>query len=191
MKRTTNMNLRAAGNSLIAVLMVLAVACGAQAAAITIKLPAVTGPASSEVKIPINVESAKGCGALQFDLTYDPAVMEVKSVDEGAILSGAMLTFNVPTPGRLKVAVVTQEPLPGDGELAIVSFSVKDTGQSPLVLDNAKAWEHASNLEMLVSVVPGQFTVTGRSLALWIALGVIGLVVLLIGVKLLRGKRSV
>ena len=189
MRRATNITHRAMWNVLIAALMGLAVTCEAQAAAMTIKLPAVTGPVGSEVKIPMNVESAKGCGALQFDLTYDPAVLEVKGVDEGALLSGAMLTFNVPKPGCLKVAMITQAPLAGDGVVAVVSFRVKCMGKSPLGLDKAKAWEHASNLDMLVEVVPGQFTVTAKSQVLWIGLAAFGLVVLVLSVKLLRGKR--
>ena len=169
---------------------VLAPAGGIQAA-ITLTLPEAAGSPGAVVKVPIAVQGAKGCGAIQFDLTYDPSVLEAKEAEEGAVLGGAMLTSNVARPGCLKVALISQQPLAGDGELAVAVFSVKTSGACPLGLVNARAWDHASNLDMLVSVAPGRFAAAGGGGAtLWIVLACLAGAVVLVVAVILRRKRT-
>jgi hypothetical protein len=148
----------------------------------TLKLPEASGATGSEVKVPVDIEGSKGCGALQFNVTYDPAVLEAKGVEEGGVLSGAMLTCNVAAPGVLKVAVIAQQPLSGDGTLAVVTFRVVGGGNCPLGIDGPRAWEHASNLEMQVAVAPGQFTAGGVRLPMVLIAGICGATLLLVAV---------
>jgi len=127
--------------------------------------------------VSISVDGARRLGALQFDLRFDPAVLEAKSVAIGDLLeqSQGAMEFNPNEPGRLRVAIASPRPIKGDGELLQASFLVKGANgaTSPIKVEVPQAWQSDTYVEILVLPRDGMFTVKGKqgtSSLLWIIL---------------------
>jgi len=180
-------------SALVVLLAACVVAPGARAASVTVAVASARGAPGAEVKVPVSVRGAQGLGALQMELVYDPAVLEARKVEEGALLSGAMVESNVPQPGRMRVALVSGEPVNGDGVLLMARFVACGAAgkECQVQAENARAWEHSTNLDMRVSVEPGKFTVAaaGLSPVLLGAIAAIVAIVLVAIVAFARRKR--
>ncbi len=188
------MNLRP--TVVVGALCLLAAWPSAAAAAVTLAVPPdATGVPGRDAAVPIAIRGAQGLGALQFELTYDPAVLEAGEVVAGPGIPGVLLESNVVSPGRLRVAMAGNEPMAGDGELT-AAFAVKAAGTSALGLENARAWEQANSLDMLVDVEPGQFLAAAspaagnRVVLLAVVGGVILLIIIAIFVRRGKGQRT-
>lgn len=161
-----------------------------RAATVAVRAPTSSGASGEEADIPISVAGASGIGALHVELIYDPAVLEVKTVDKGQLLSeNALLDFNGAAPGRLIIGVVSLDAIQGDGAVLLPRFTVKGKKDqtSPLELENVKAWEGSTRLDVLVTTEPGQFTVTGAGFP-WLYL-LLALLVALLALILLFALR--
>ncbi len=191
------MNKRLTNNrpaAFLGALCLLAAWASAAAASVTVAVPHdATGTPGRDAVVPIAIRGAQGLGALQFELTYDPIVLEAGEVVAGPGIPGVLQESNVVSPGRLRVAMAGNEPMAGDGELT-AAFAVKAPGTSALGIENARAWEQANSLDMLVDVETGQFVAlaspeAGISAVLLAVVG--GLVLLvIIAVLVTRGKRQ-
>jgi hypothetical protein len=139
-----------------------------------------------EIDIPITVKGANNLGALELVLTYDPAILEAKSADRGALLSNSLLEYYANESGRLAVTLVSQDGVTGDGVVATAHFLVKgQAGQKcALRLENVRAWDGKTHLDFLVTTTAGEFTVKGFPLPWWL-IAAIGAAVLLLLVLLL------
>src|SRR5512144_1105302 len=114
-----------------------------QSATVRISLPAGTASVGSETKLPINIRTGgTEIGALQFDLVYESALLEALKVDAAAGISG-LTDFHVTSPGRVRVAFASSEPLQ-EGEVFVVTVRGLAEGQSSLGIENARAWERAT-----------------------------------------------
>lgn len=188
-KRSTNNRLAA----LLGAMGLLLTWASAAAASVTIAVPHdATGVPGRDAEIPIAIRGAQGLGALQFELTYDPAVLEAGEVVAGPGIPGVLLESNVVSPGRLRVALAGNEPMAGDGELT-ATFAVKAPGTSVLGIENARAWEQTNSLDMLIDVESGQFhaaasPAAGIPVALLAVMGGLVLLVILAVLLTRRGK---
>lgn len=163
----------------------------AQAAAVVLSAPALSGSADAELKVPIRVRGAAGIGAAQADLVYDPAVLEFRAVEPGPLLTG-LVDSNVVQPGRLRMAMATNQAVTGDGELFIATFKVLGGARSPLTLENGRAWALADGADVAVALEPGQLTVSTAGLSavvLWAGAGAVAIVLLLIVVARRRKRK--
>jgi len=94
---------------------------------ITVAVPQIaTG--DKEIVVPVNVEGIanKGVIAYEFDLRYDPAVMQplVEPVDvKGTVSRGLSVVTNPTEPGLLRVVVYGAYPIDGDGVLLNLRFT--------------------------------------------------------------------
>jgi len=131
-----------------------------------------TGEPGQDVTIPVLIKSAEGAGSLQFELTYDPSVLEAKTVDPGDGIPAMLLDHNVVAPGRLRVALAGNEPINGDARL-LVGFTVKSAGACDLTIENPMAWEQANGMDMLVETTVGRFTPSeaGDENTRWLMIG--------------------
>lgn len=157
------------------------------AASVTVSIPDASGAEGASSSVPIVVKAAEGLGALQMSVTYDPTVLEPTDVEPGELLSG-LVDFNITSPGVLRVAMATNQPINGEGEIIIMTFNVLGGSQSTLGLSDVRAWEQATSFEMMVSGEPGSFTVSG-GMPLWL-IGLIGFIVLAAIVILVVKMRS-
>lgn len=175
------------------VVLVWAYPAAAQAATATVKVGKVSGPAGGEAAVPIHVQSKDEMGCMQFALVYDPAILEVKTVEGGPFLpAGATVDHNSDQAGWLRTGFIcspSKQGVKGEGAVLNVIFTVKgQVGQkSPLKLEKVRAWE-SSDPEILVQTEPGELTVVSATQIPWlyIAIGAGTLLVLLFLVWLIR-----
>ncbi|MCF7919367.1 MAG: tandem-95 repeat protein [Candidatus Cloacimonetes bacterium] len=90
----------------------------------------------------------------QFNLFYDPAVLQFDGYTAGAI-STNMLVVNEVEPGNLSVAYADFTPIVGAGELLTFQFMALEGGVSPLDIENFKY------NNVYITTVDGQVTVEG------------------------------
>ncbi|HHH75988.1 MAG TPA: hypothetical protein ENL03_03055 [Phycisphaerae bacterium] len=144
------------GIALSTFLLLLAWTNPAVASDLALKVSKVTA-GGSDITAIISTDNCDALGALQFELTYDPAVVEAKSVVPGSALSNIMIDFNVKKPGLLGIAIVSSEPFSGTGELLEVRF--KQTGaagtSTKLVITHCMAWDHGNSQQMSITTEEG------------------------------------
>ncbi len=134
--------------------------------------------------------------AMHLELTCDPAILEVETVDPGALLEGkALMEFNTEEVGRLVIGFASAEEIAGDGTLAVARFQVNgEVGQtSPLGLENGMAWDEIG-VDIIVNTEAGEFTVISAGLPLLLllaALAVVLLFLLLLGAMRRRRRQPV
>jgi hypothetical protein len=92
-------------------------------------LPLIDAPVRSQVIIPQRIDNLRDrmVGSYQFDLTFDPRVIEPRQIAadvSGTVSDGLSVAFNSPEPGRLKVAVYGAVPVGGDGIYIDLKFNV-------------------------------------------------------------------
>lgn len=118
--------------------------------------------------IPVNVSDVSDLFAFQFDLSYDPAVLELLSISEGPFLPAAGSTIFVPgtIDNTAGTATVTADTLTGaisgatgSGELAIFSFKNLAQGNSALGLSNVALLDSSLD-DIAFTTTDGQFIST-------------------------------
>lgn len=129
------------------------------AASVSLKVETVEGQGAS-VETPISAGRCEGLGALQFDLSYDPAIVEPETVEAGRLLPSGLVEFDVPKPGALCIALVSSDPVNEPGELLKVRFKqvASEGGRTELSITRETAWDHEKGLEMLVTTEAGSLT---------------------------------
>ena len=174
-------------------LLVAAAAPAVATAVMRIDVGSITAAPGASVEAPVSISEAKDLGSLQFDLLYDPTLLEPfePPVKAGAALAGAMIEANAGEPGRLRVAMISGEPVNGAGEILLVAFTVPAgaAGSGELTPAAIRAWDHANNLDMLVESAGGTATIAPRQpLALWIGIAAVAVVLFIVLVALARRK---
>jgi|GEM_PF-539294 len=95
-----------------------------------------SGKVGEEVTVIISIENAQGTGGGEFELSYDPDIVEPVEIDEGAFFSDVNNLFESNlefTDSRIKVIWVTPELDTADsGVLCTIVFNLKKAGNSPL-----------------------------------------------------------
>ncbi len=165
-----------------------------RAASVTVRVESVEGASGGEVVIPVTVQGASGIGALHLELIYDAAVLEALAVEKGTLLGDdVLLDFNTSEPGKLVIGLVSLEAIEGDGAVVMTRFTVRGTeGQSsPLRLENAKAWDSVTRLDLFVTSEDGEFTVSPAAISSssLVVLAVLPIVILLALLFILRRRR--
>jgi hypothetical protein len=171
--------------------MVFSLSGIAGAASVTVRPESMEAAEDSIVDLPIKMVGAPGIGALQTEMVYDPAVLKPQTVKRGSLLANGLLEFNADKPGRVMIAMVTLDAMKGDGTVATVGFKVVgDKGQSStLKLENSRAWEGSTHLDVVVSAETGQITVVGNSgFPWWIILIAVLVLLVLVMVWLLKAR---
>ena len=120
-------------------ILFIAGASGAPAAEAqtTVRVPDTTMAPSETVRLPIFVDGLAGQDVLswQFDLQYDPAVLDTVTVEaQGSLAEGRRMTANTTSPGRLSVAVAGTAPVASGGVLMILRLRGGAPGRTPLTV---------------------------------------------------------
>lgn len=139
--------------------------------------PRLVTPADNEVIVPVAIDGTtnKGIISYEFDLRYDPTVIQpqVDPVDVVGTLSGSMFTVaNAETPGLLRVVVYGAMPLEGSGVLLNLRFNAVGAAGSvsPLTWERIMLNEGSPRLTAtdglveLSTALPNQAEITGRLL---------------------------
>ncbi len=104
----------------------------------TVRVPDTTIAPSETVQVPIRADGLAGREVLswQFDLRYDPAVLDTVTVGaRGTLAEGRRMTANTTRPGRLSVAVAGTAPVTSGGRLVVLRLRGGRAGTT------AVAWE--------------------------------------------------
>lgn len=166
----------------------------------TVRLDLSVEPGSTEAgavaKIPVRFNSPVGIGAAQFDLVFDPAVLKFKGVENGSQLPSGLVESNQVQPGRVRVALVSNEEIKGTGVLLLAEFEMTagPEASTSVNLESARGWDLANNLPVIVGAQAGEWkrtlVTTATQRPLWIyGLGGLAVVaVLALAVALGRGR---
>ena len=84
----------------------------------------------------VEIEEVTGLNAVQFDITYDPAILELNSIDDGIIGGGDLpVNFNEIETGHYRILVsLGLETIDGEGFLAKLTFYAVGAGTTPISL---------------------------------------------------------
>ena len=118
--------------------------------------------ASPEARVltPIRLKNPDEVHILEFNLNYDPSVLEVVEVQPGSRLSVPMSSYDTNTPGVVHFGVTVSDQLEGDGSAAVVNFKVVGTAgdSSPLTVTETVVMDNSGNARS-IEVTEGSFTV--------------------------------
>ena len=126
---------------IISLLLYTVCAGTAWAASVKISVGSQEGAPKSDIAVPISLAGASAVGAIEFDLAYDANVCTATKIEKGALAANTMLESSVSKPGRVRIALVSQAGISGDGVLATVHFTAAaSAGKSNLAIEDARAW---------------------------------------------------
>lgn len=95
-----------------------------------------------QVQIPVKITGANNLGALHMELTYDPQSLSAISVKSGQAGKDAILEYNLDTPGKVVIGLVSVPGISQDGSLVTVVFKVqKGAGSTNLNIENISAYD--------------------------------------------------
>ena len=128
-------------------------------------LPPPTPMAAPRIEVPVYLTGATNVGSLEFVLVYEPSVLEVVSVEKGALARTALIDSGSRTAGRLWTAVIDTNGISGNGPVAVVSFNVVGNGveRISLTLESVYAYNATSLLDIVTEASAGSFTLESKA----------------------------
>jgi len=125
-----------------------------------IKVPRKTASTSGQLKVPINAVNAGNLGSLEFEVIYDPAIIQPEGVVKGDLADNAMLDFSLSRSGRMWVALVDSNGLNGNGSLVVITFHKANSGQTvaTITLENVIAHDAVTLVDIITSTTAGSLT---------------------------------
>lgn len=116
---------------------------------------------SETIQIPINISNAKDIGSMDISLNYNSSVLSSVKVEKGSLTSNSMLQSNM-TDGTVKIGLIDDSGINGDGSLVILTFEVWGYPGTTTVLDlDAKANNVTDFSDIPLTISDGLFTVSG------------------------------
>ena len=109
---------------------------------------------------PIRLENPDEVYTLEFNLNYDPSVLEVVEIQPGSRLSVPASSYDTNTPGVVRFDVTVSDQLEGDGSAAVVDFKVVGAAgaSSPLTVTETVVMDNLGNARS-IEITEGTFTV--------------------------------
>ena len=117
-------------------------------------------PGGRVLLTPIRLENPDEVYTLEFNLNYDPSVLEVVEVQPGSRLSVPASSYDTNTPGVVRFDVTVSDQLEGDGSAAVVDFKVVGAvgASSALTITKTVAMDSSGNARS-IEVTEGTSTV--------------------------------
>lgn len=124
--------------------------------------------ASQEFTLPVSIAGVSDLYAYQFDLAFDPAILQLLSISEGSFLSSAGSTIFIPgtidnidgdATSNADTLVGNIPGATGDGDLVDFTFQAISPGVSAVSLSNELLFDSSFN-EIPFTEVDGSVTVT-------------------------------
>lgn len=171
---------------LLVLVSLISVASGAS---LVVSVGDVQGSPGSTLQVPITVEGATDVGSVDLTLKYDTSVLKAVSVETAALSKNAIMESNIEEPGQVNIALVDASGINGDGDIAIISFSVLGEAgtSSPLSLIEASVY----NLELVeqqITTRNGLFTAEETKGAGYGSFFVIALTATILAAVIIRKK---
>lgn len=85
------------------------------------------GPPGGNITVPVSINNAAGMAGAQFELYYDPKVAVATKVEKGDLVKDFDLAENLEEAnnGLVRIAIAGTKGVTGDGELCLITFSLK------------------------------------------------------------------
>lgn len=149
--------------------------------------------AQGQAKIDIMVENAPQIGALQFDLFYDPKVMEIVNVSAGKLASKAMIVDNVDNRnGTATIGIVSLSGFSGKGSIitlyANIHGSKGDSSELKLSMEKRSIITDTKNKELNLPVLESGMIRVSEDMR-WVIIAVILIIITILVVVWLWKKR--
>lgn len=129
-----------------------------------VKVQDASGSVGESIRVPILVEDAKNLGSMDVVITYDLAILKVKSVGKGELNKGLISsnTKEVEGKGIISIAIADSRGINGSGEIAVITFEGLKEGSSEIVIQGVRAHDVETHLDIGADVQDGKLTVTGK-----------------------------
>ena len=114
-----------------------------------------SGNEASQSRFTVQTSALPEVGAAQFDLVFNPEQLKQPELLAGTLLSNALLESNLVSPGRLRVAFVSSDPISGPGDLVVLrdlNGDVSTSRELGVRLENAKAWKSIDSSEVAIDL---------------------------------------
>jgi hypothetical protein len=128
--------------------------------------PEPTPAPPSDIEVPIYLERASNVGSLEFVLLYEPAVLQVSKIEQGALASNALIESSSDSPGRVWTGMIDVNGMNGDGPVAVITFTIVGDMESAssLTLQNVTAHDATTLLDIITEASAGNFSVEDYAL---------------------------
>jgi len=129
----------------------------------TVKMGDFEGKPGSVVTVPVIIENANVMAGAQFDLNYDPAVVETTKVEKGALVKDFLIEANLNEAknGKVTIGLVGTKGVTGNGTLVVVTFKLGDKeGETNLDLKNVELNDEKGN-PLATIATPGKIKIKG------------------------------
>lgn len=152
-----------------------------------------------QAKIDVIMRDAPQVGALQFNVVYNPKILQFVNVSAGKLTSTAMITENMDNKiGRVTIGIISLDGFSGEGSVATlyanISGSEGESSELTLLMENKAVITDTKNKELGLPLLEnGKIKVGGNilssSLMLWIIVGILFVVIMAL-VFILMEKRK-
>ncbi len=117
------------------------------------------GTPGTQVAVPVNVAPADGGEAFDVTVAFNQAVIDAVSVAKTALSAPLTLTYNVGTPGQVRISLFGNGPIAGSGPLVTILFNVAGPPGERTPLDVTRG--DINEKQISTNLDDGQFTVCG------------------------------
>ncbi|MBN2462129.1 MAG: hypothetical protein JXB43_00845, partial [Dehalococcoidia bacterium] len=133
--------------------------------AVIVTVVLLTTSGVKEVSVPIEVKDAANVGSLHLELVYDRDILNAVAVESGTAVGDALFEYNINTPGQLMIGLVSNQGIPQDGSIAIVTFEVigRSKMSTSLSLENVAAYDAATLAAIPISALTGNVAIKDGS----------------------------
>lgn len=136
-----------------------------------------------QAKIDVMMKDAPQIGALQFNIIYNPKILQFVNVSAGKLTSTAMITENIDNKiGRATIGIISLNGFSGEGSVATlyanISGSEGASSELTLLMENKAFITDTKNKELALPLLEnGRIKVGGNilssSLMIWIIVGIL------------------
>ncbi len=144
---------------LVFLMLVSSLVLMTSAQALTLRIPDTTGYVGKTVTIPVEIENASNVGSVELVVLYNDSILSVKKVEKGSLLKG-LITSNTSEPGIIAINLVDSNGINGDGEIIKITFDILAEGNTPLIIQNAKAYDVNTYTDLPVDTTNGLLTIS-------------------------------
>jgi hypothetical protein len=129
--------------TIIFVMLALALLAGtASAAAMQVAIGSPQSGAGKTVIIPVTVSGASNLGAMDMQVTYDPALLKLAGAQMGSLSPNGVAEANEPQAGTVLISFVDSQGITGSGDVVKITFDVLgSTGASSTLTLQARAYD--------------------------------------------------
>lgn len=111
----------------------------------TVSAAAISVTQSSDNSYVIYGSGLEGVAGIDLNISYDSALLSSPTVQQGVLISGAMLVSNTSRPGSIRIAIITPTDFTGSGPIVTITFA-SNNGATSLPVVTASLFSATGSL---------------------------------------------